>query len=250
MHGLVAPGWKVPLGHLVVAQRGVVVVGCRWAAQGVGGPVPGEGTGEDRGAGRLSAVKSALKGAKAMRSFLSGTPWAGRPVMAAVCVLPLPGEETAFVDARYGCWLPVSSPPVSSPPVSSPPASSPPVSSPPVSSPPVSSPPVSSPAVIVNDLWVGHVGRLPAWLASGDGLQPDERAALCVYLSGELCAKRGERQALWSLPERAGPPVSRTCLRSPALSAQLADENGVLRHLRLQERQTEVRPERPLTGAR
>ena len=220
MHGLVAPGWKVPLGHLVVAQRGVVVVGCRWAAQGVGGPVPGEGTGEDRGAGRLSAVKSALKGAKAMRSFLSGTPWAGRPVMAAVCVLPLPGEETAFVDARYGCWLPVSSPPV------------------------------SSPAVIVNDLWVGHVGRFPAWLASGDGLQADERTALCVYLSGELCAKRGERQALWSLPERAGSPVSRACLRSPGLSAQLADENGVLRHLGLQERRTEVRPERPLTGAR
>lgn len=178
LHGLFAPGWKVPLGHLVVAQRGVVVVGSRWAAQGVGDLVPGQGTGEDGWTGRSSAVKSALKGAKAMRSFLSGTPWAGRPVMAAVCVLPLPGEEMAFSDGRYGCWSSVS-----------------------------------SPAVIVDDLWVGHAGRFPAWLASGDGLPGDERRELRLFLSTELCAKHGEPQAPWSLPEGAGSSVSRACLR-------------------------------------
>jgi hypothetical protein len=174
LHGLLAPGWEVPLGHLVVAQRGVVVVGSRWAAQDAGSTAPVEGTGEDRWTGRSSAVKSALKGAKAMRSFLSGTPWAAKPVMAAVCVLSLPAAEAAFVDARSGCW-----------------------------------PPASSPAVIVDDLWVGHAGRLPAWLASGEGLEADERGALRLFLSAELCAEHAERQAPWSLPERALPsPVS------------------------------------------
>ena len=157
LHGFQAPGLLGPLGHLVIAPRGAVVVGSCWD----------EAAAEPSSAGlresRSPAVRGALKGANYLRAFLSGTKWAGCPVLAAVCVLSVPGE----LASAHDCVM-------ASEGFSSPEA------------------PLAAPTpVVIGDLWMGHAGRLPAWLASGDGLGAEEQEALFWFLAGEVPAKRG-----------------------------------------------------------
>lgn len=163
MHGLQAPGWQAPIQHLVVAPRGAVVVGSCWDA-GTAGPLPAGVLPVGRRESRSPAVRRALKGASSLRALLSGTKWAGSPVLAAVCVLSVGGAHDCAMEGGG-----LSSP-------GAPPAA-------PVLAAPVSAAPTP---VVIGDLWMGHAGRLPAWLASGDGLGAEEQEALSRFLAGHL----------------------------------------------------------------
>lgn len=71
-----------PIEHLVIAPRGVVVVGPLWAAeQGLAGPTAASMTGRGEG----SAVRQALRRAGAVRDWLKTTTWPEAPVFAAAC---------------------------------------------------------------------------------------------------------------------------------------------------------------------
>lgn len=139
----------LPLEHLVVAPRGLVVVSPEWIPVPVKGPEraeptrrPGatatEASGLDDGQ-RSRLVREALRRANALRAWLDQTPWTGTPVWAAVCLEPVVGPPPA-------------------------------------------------PPVALDGLWVGDVERLPAWLACRSDLDGPDRAALGYFLAAELPA--------------------------------------------------------------
>jgi hypothetical protein len=91
MHDRRVPGRDVRLQHLVIAPRGVVVVGPRWAPAGGGGHPAGrraDAPASTRGAAVPGVVRSTLRCAYALQSWLEGTDWAGAPVLAGVCTSP------------------------------------------------------------------------------------------------------------------------------------------------------------------
>ena len=138
-----------PVHHLVVAPRGAVVVGSC-------GPRPEE---------RSPAVRAALSRAGVLRKSLGATAWCATPVFAAVCVVPAP---------------PLPGAPHQGPAVARP------VRPRPRPAAPLAGWLSERAPVVIGELWVGCPGRLPAWLASGNALGPDDRGALCSHLAGSL----------------------------------------------------------------
>jgi hypothetical protein len=95
MHGRSLPALGVKLENLVVASRGAVVVSPVLA------PLPGRGRSgtrrapavqAGRGISRSTVVRETLRRAHALQAWLSGTRWAGTPVIAAVCSEPAPAS--------------------------------------------------------------------------------------------------------------------------------------------------------------
>jgi hypothetical protein len=98
LHGKSLPTLGVNLENLVIASRGAVVVSPVLA------PLPGRGcihrsgtrrapaVQAGRGISRSTVVRETLRRAHALRAWLSGTRWAGTPVMAAVCSEPSPAK--------------------------------------------------------------------------------------------------------------------------------------------------------------
>jgi hypothetical protein len=142
-----ARDFAAPSHHLVVAPRGAVVVGSC-------GLRPDE---------RSSAVRAALARARGLRSWLSGTGWASTPVFSAVCIVPATSALAA--NAVAATALVARAPDLGGP------------------GPGWAG---EGPPVIMGRLWVGSAGRLPAWLASGSALRPEERDALRSHLAGSL----------------------------------------------------------------
>jgi hypothetical protein len=95
---------------------------------------------------RGPAVREALSGRRKLQAWLGRTPWSATPVLAAVCVLPLWAAQSPGAVAA-GEGLS---------------------------------------ARVVGDVWVGHAGRLPAWLGSGGSLGPAERQDLRRFLLEHL----------------------------------------------------------------
>ena len=104
---------------------------------------------------RSPAVRAALGRARELRTWLHGTSWDCVPVYAAVCIVPEPSvllAKAAVLGHPAPSWL-------------------------------------SDAAVVMGCLWVGGAGRLPAWLAAGNALVADDRAALRSVLAGSLAGK-------------------------------------------------------------
>ncbi len=154
LHGLVLPGRSQPVEHLVVARRGLVVV-CPVL-------VPPTSTAGEPGSG--PAFRCSQPGARpghlrsdAVRATLRRANalrrWLAQ--MEATGGRQLPADGLAVLAAV--CSGPVPSGPVPVP-------------------------------VVIDDLWVGSLERLPAWLASGPGGSPGgyEREAIARALAAEL----------------------------------------------------------------
>jgi len=72
------------------------------------GAPPGAGTGGGQASGRRrrsAVVRAALRRAHALRSWLENAPWAGTPVLAAVCCLPMIGAPPLAPVLIDGLWL-------------------------------------------------------------------------------------------------------------------------------------------------
>ena len=146
IHGRRLPTRPLGLEHLIVAPRGLVVVGPNFGQVLRGGHAP---RGAREVAGRLSTpfavrkavpadrrpalVRETLRRCFALRSWLEGGPWGDVPVLAAVCSCPV---------AR----VPVH------------------------------------PWMMLDGLWLGTADQLPPWLVSQDVLGPDVRAELGQFL--------------------------------------------------------------------
>jgi hypothetical protein len=154
MHGRRLPHRPLVLEHLLVAPRGLVVVGPNFGQVLRGGHSPRLASGRARevasrlnkpfGAGqalpgdrRPALVRETLRRSYALRSWLGASPWEGVPVLAAVCSCPAaraPGQ----------------------------------------------------PWVMLDGLWLGAADQLPPWLVSEDVLCPDGRAQLGRFLAEAL----------------------------------------------------------------
>jgi hypothetical protein len=111
LHNKKISGFGLELEHIVVAPRGLVIVSPEWAPSYARLPklsVPttaGAGMAAEWRRLRSSAVRGALRRAHACRTWLERTPWAGAPVLAAVCLAPVVGAPPlppVFID---GLWL-------------------------------------------------------------------------------------------------------------------------------------------------
>lgn len=164
LHGRVVPGRAVPVEHLVVAPRGLVVVGPAWAGVNVNRRPDPFAPRPTRSAGRPTAappgvVRETLRAAYSLRTWLDATCWSGTPVLAAVCTGPAEAPR----------------PGVPRPPVPGGPA--------PARLPAVTR---SRPPLVLDALWMGLVGQLADWLESGDALDGVSREALGYFLADEL----------------------------------------------------------------
>jgi hypothetical protein len=156
MHGRRVPNKALPLDHVAIVPRGLVVVGSDLGQAPAGGSSasgrarqPRDGL--DRptrpavfglGDRRSGLVREILRRGNALRSWLDETPWGDVPVYAAACSAPLMG--------------------------------------------PMQKPPLMLEGMTLNGLWLGAVNQLPEWLALGGGLDHEARAALGNYLAAEL----------------------------------------------------------------
>jgi hypothetical protein len=94
-----------------------------------------------RASRRSGVARSTLGQSRALRWWLSRTPWADVPVYTAVL--------TAVSSSR-GLFA------------------------------------ASRPPLVIGGLWLGPLNALPAWLASGDSLDPTDCAVLAYFLATEL----------------------------------------------------------------
>ncbi len=152
MHGRSLPNRPLVIEHLIVAPRGLVVVGSSfgqvlhggyshrapgWQARGSAARLNialAVGTAGDR---RPALVRETLRRCYALRSWLEGGPWDGVPVLAAVCGCPA---------AR----------------------------------------PSAPPWLMIDGLWLGTADQLPGWLVSEELLDLPTRVELHRALSEEL----------------------------------------------------------------
>ena len=165
MHGRSLPNRPLVLEHLIIAPRGLVVVGpsfgqvlrggrpnrgAGWKARqpagrlgppstGATATAPGAraGTGGGEGDRRPALVRETLRRCYALRTWLGGSPWGTVPVLAAVCSCPV-GRAPAH------------------------------------------------PWMMLDGLWLGTADQLPAWLVSQDILGPAARTELGRFLAEAL----------------------------------------------------------------
>jgi hypothetical protein len=147
IHGRRLPRRTVTLEHLVIASRGIVVVGAEWVPLPVDGDSPRRSVlrvkpslahqGGELAPPRSFVVRQTLRRVFALRAWLSETPWAATAVLAAVC------------STRAGGAAP-------------------------------------HPGVLLDGLWSGPAGRLGSWLAEEGNLDEAARHALGCFLSAQL----------------------------------------------------------------
>jgi hypothetical protein len=155
MHGRRVPNKALPLDHVAIVPRGLVVVGSDLGQALRGGSIQrGKGwqgrDGFDRparpvsglGERRTGLVREILRRGNALRSWLDETSWGHVPVYAAACSAPLMGA--------------------------------------------MQKPPLMLEGMTLDGLWLGAVNQLPEWLASGGALDDEVRASLGNFLAGEL----------------------------------------------------------------
>jgi len=154
MHGRRLPNRPLALEHLIVAPRGLVVVGPSFGQVLRGGyshPAPGWRARE--AASRLSTplavgtamagdrrpalVRETLRRCYGLRSWLEAGPWDGVPVLAAVCGCPVTRAA-------------------------------------------------AHPGLMLDGLWLGTADQLPGWLVSQDVLDLAARAELARFLDEAL----------------------------------------------------------------
>ncbi len=160
MHGRRLPDRPLALEHLVIAPRGLVVVGpsfghvlrdghtnrgaggkARPVASRLGPPLAGATAAAPATAGagdrRPALVRETLRRCYALRTWLGGSRWDAVPVLAAVCSCPV-------VRAPAPPWM------------------------------------------MLDGLWLGTADQLPAWLVSEDILGPGARTELGRFLAEAL----------------------------------------------------------------
>jgi hypothetical protein len=156
MHGRRVPDKALPLDHVAIVPRGLVVVGSDLGQALRGGPSQRARASQRRDAGdgaarpavtrlgeqRTGVVREILRSGNALRSWLGETPWGDVPVFAAACSAPLMGT--------------------------------------------MQKPPLMLEGMTLDGLWLGAVNQLPEWLSSGGALDPEARAALGNFLAAEL----------------------------------------------------------------
>ena len=159
MHGRRVPDKALPLDHVAIVPRGLVVVGSdvgqgsRGGSSQRGRALQGREGREGRdgparptvfglGERRTGLVREVLRRGNGLHSWLEGTPWGHVPVFAAACSAPLMAT--------------------------------------------VQKPPLMLEGMTLDGLWLGAVNQFPEWLASGGALDPEARAALGNFLAAEL----------------------------------------------------------------
>jgi hypothetical protein len=156
MHGRRVPNKALPLDHVAIVPRGLVVVGSDLGQAlrgGSGQRVRAARAREDLGGRarpavselgerRTGLVREILRRGNALRSWLDETSWGHVPVYAAACSAPLMGA--------------------------------------------MQKPPLMLEGMTLDGLWLGAVNQLPEWLASGAALDDEVRASLGNFLAGEL----------------------------------------------------------------
>lgn len=156
MHGRRVPNKALPLDHVAIVARGLVVVGSdlgqalrggssqrgrAWQGRdGLDGPA--RPALSELGERRTGLVREILRRGNALRSWLDETPWGHVPVYAAACSAPLMGA--------------------------------------------MQKPPLLLEGMTLDGLWLGAVNQLPEWLALGGAVDDDVRAALGNFLAAEL----------------------------------------------------------------
>jgi len=101
LHGKSVPGFALPLEHIVVAPRGLVVVSPYWVERDRLASPAGQPAqvvrlrANARSRSRSFAVRETLRRASALRGWLAATAWEGTTVWAAVCSAPALGPPTA-----------------------------------------------------------------------------------------------------------------------------------------------------------
>ena len=108
MHGRSLPALGVKLENLVIASRGAVVVSpvlAPFPARGRSGTRRAPAAQAGRGISRSTVVRETLRRAHALRAWMSATPWAGTPVIAAVCSEPAPANVGEPPLAIGELWL-------------------------------------------------------------------------------------------------------------------------------------------------
>jgi len=155
MHGRRLPNRPLVLEHLIIAPRGLVVVGPSFGQVLRGGyshPAPGWRAREAAsrfnmglavgtamaGDRRPALVRETLRRCYALRSWLGAGPWDGLPVLAAVCGCPVARRAPAHP------WL------------------------------------------MLDGLWLGTADQLPGWLVSDDVVDLATRAKLGRFLDEAL----------------------------------------------------------------
>lgn len=156
MHGRRVPNKALPLDHVAIVPRGLVVVGsdlgqvlrggsgqrgrAARAREDLGGPA--RPAVSELGERRTGLVREILRRGNALRSWLDETSWGHVPVYAAACSAPLMGA--------------------------------------------MQKPPLMLEGMTLDGLWLGAVNQLPEWLASGGALDDEVRASLGNFLAAEL----------------------------------------------------------------
>jgi len=165
MHGRRVPDKALPLDHVAIVPRGLVIVASdlgqalrggssqpsralqgrdgrdgRDGREGVDGPARSTifGLGERR----TGLIREILRRGNALHSWLEETPWGHVPVFAAACSAPLMATTQK--------------------------------------------PPLLLEGMTLDGLWLGAVNQLPEWLVSGGSLGSEARAALGSFLAAEL----------------------------------------------------------------
>jgi hypothetical protein len=156
MHGRRVPDKALPLDHVAIVPRGLVVVGSdlsRALRGGIaqrgrdlqgrdGADGPGRPASFGPGERRSGVVREILRRGNALHSWLEGTPWGHVPVFAAACSAPVMAT--------------------------------------------MQKPPLMLEGMTLDGLWLGAVNQLPEWLASGGALGSEARAAVGNFLAAEL----------------------------------------------------------------
>jgi hypothetical protein len=162
MHGRRVPDKALPLDHVAIVPRGLVVVGSdlgralrggssqrgralqgRESREGwEGADGPGRQASFGPGERRSGVVREILRRGNALHSWLEETPWGHVPVFAAACSAPLMAR--------------------------------------------MQKPPLMLEGMTLDGLWLGAVNQLPEWLASGGALGSEARAAVGNFLAAEL----------------------------------------------------------------